>query len=56
MSSSSSSSQMSGSTGKMVGISDNGSGSGCWNSTVAIGKLRGVSGINVDGGDGGGHK
>ena len=55
-SSSSSPPTMSGSTGKTAGISDNGSGLGRWNSTEAIGKLWGMSGIDVDGGDGGGHK
>ena len=54
MSSSSSSSQTSGSMGKMVEMSDNGCTSGCWNSVAAIGKLRGAGGINADGA-GGGH-
>jgi hypothetical protein len=56
MSSSSSSSQMSGFMGRMVEMSDNGNGSSCWKSMAAIGELRGTSSTNVDGGDGGGHK
>jgi hypothetical protein len=40
MSSSSSSSQMSGFMGRMAEMSDNGNGSSCWKSMVAIGELR----------------
>jgi len=56
MSSSSSSSQISGVKGRTVEISGNGNGSSCWNSMAAIGELRGTGRMNADGGGGGGHK
>lgn len=37
-------------------MSGNGDNSGSWNSTVAIGKLWGMSCVEVDGGDLCGHK
>ena len=43
-SSSSSSPQTSGSIGRMAEIPDNGNGSGCWNSTAAIARLRNYGG------------
>ena len=43
-SSSSSSPQTSGSIGRMAEMPDNGNGSGCWNSTAAIARLRNYGG------------
>ena len=50
-SSASSSTQTSGSMGRMAEMSGNGNGSGCWNSAEAIGELRRASCMNVGGGD-----
>jgi hypothetical protein len=52
-SSSSSSTQISASTGRMAEMSGNGNNSGCSNSTAAILEPRGTSYADVDGG---GHK
>lgn len=56
MSSSSSSTQMSGLAGRMVEMSDNGIDSGSWNSTAAIWKLPRASCVGVGCEGGGGHR